>query len=66
MPITNFIGWYVVSLIIIIIFLFAYRPKGVAQNNVLFSIDYFLFSLYFFILAKPQLFTPLGVATLLP
>ncbi|TRM86777.1 hypothetical protein DJ521_04895 [Sulfolobus sp. E3] len=47
MPITNFIGWYVVSLIIIIIFLFAYRPKGVAQNNVLFSIDYFLFSLYF-------------------
>ncbi|BCU69661.1 carotenoid biosynthesis protein [Stygiolobus caldivivus] len=59
-PVTNFLGWYLVSLIISLTF-----PNRAYHDrpNPLFIIPYFLFSLKFLLFAEPQLFVPLLVAT---
>lgn len=65
-PLTNFIGWYIVSLVIIVAFLTLFHEdiKAKKAKANLFTIDYFLFSLNFLIYAKPQLLIPLLVGTL--
>ncbi len=62
-PLSNFFGWYIVSIIII-----AFNSFKIGENKIRinpFPITYFLFSLQFFIYTKPQLFEPLFIETLL-
>jgi len=60
-PLTNFLGWYIVSMIIIVFNLFKVRKIKIDKN--LFPITYFLFSLKFLIFAKQELILPLSIAT---
>ncbi|AWR98061.1 carotenoid biosynthesis protein [Acidianus sulfidivorans JP7] len=80
-PITNFVGWYIVSLIIIATILVV-NNRGLVEvgrirgrennssssNNIIttyfFPLAYYLFSLNFFIHAKPQLEKPLMIGML--
>ena len=59
-PLTNFLGWYLVSFIIS---LTSIRTKEMKNSYIIFLITYFLFSLKFLIFAKPQLIGPLSIAT---
>lgn len=61
-PVTNFLGWYIVSLVISLSFL---KSSQYTTKEFRFIITYFLFSLKFLIFAKPQLFVPLLEATTL-
>ncbi|ARM76910.1 carotenoid biosynthesis protein [Acidianus manzaensis] len=64
-PITNFVGWFIVSLVIIIIYSLIRGSKEKSEDNIfsyLFPLVYFLFPLNFFIHAKPQLEEPLFIA----
>ncbi len=61
-PLTNFLGWYLVSLIIIFTM---FKTSTIKITKNLFPISYFLLSLNFFIFAKPQLIEPLGIGTAL-
>ncbi|AWR95234.1 carotenoid biosynthesis protein [Acidianus brierleyi] len=62
-PLTNFLGWYIVSMIIIIFNLFKMKENKIQTNP--FPIIYFLFSLKFFIFAKLKLLEPLLIATII-
>ncbi|BCU66789.1 hypothetical protein HS7_02260 [Sulfolobales archaeon HS-7] len=59
-PVTNFLGWYLVSLIISLTFS---NRTYYSRLSPLFIIPYFLFSLTFVLSAKPELFIPLLVAS---